>query len=767
MSNSATLDSLWDDPQVWLHYSQPSRPNAQGQAQWESQVVIEGMHCAACAFTIEDALKGVAGVHAVQVNASTRRASVTWSPEQVTPSVWKQAIERAGYQAIPAQDHSLRHVRLIETRRMLWRLLVAAFCMMQVMMYASPAYVTQPGDISPNTLQLLRWASWVLTLPVVFFSCMPFWRGAWHDLRQRRLSMDFPVALGMAITFVVSTLGTFEPDSAWGREVYFDSLTMFVFFLLGGRWLEWRLRDQTAGALEALMNRLPQSVERRTDTEWQKVALHLLQVGDVVRVRAGEAFPADGIILSGRTLVEEAMLTGESRPCGRGPQEQVMAGSHNLSATVEVRISRVGSQTRYAQLVALMEQASISKPRLAQWADRLARPFLWVVLALAGASAVYGWSANPEQALMVAVSVLIVTCPCALSLATPAAMLASAGHLARNGVLVRELQSLQALAEIDTVVFDKTGTLTHDGQPLQVVHTRAGVMMPEQASDLIAQAASLACHSWHPVSRTLVAAAPEYQRASSVTEHIGQGLEGQWLDDLGHRWHLRLGSLDFCRAFSAGLACPPQAADSTVHLFDAHRGWLASFDLAEDLRADAASAVRQLSGLGLDVWILSGDRQASVDRVAHWVGVPASQAQGQCSPQDKLDRLGSLQSQGKKVAMVGDGLNDGPVLASAHVSVALATAVPLAQARSDLVMLGSNLVQLPAMVRRARKTMRVVRHNLMWALGYNALLVPVALAGELPAWLAGLGMALSSLVVIAYSMVLARDMPGEIALRGS
>jgi Cu2+-exporting ATPase len=346
-------------------------------------------------------------------------------------------------------------------------------------------------------------------------------------------------------------------------------------------------------------------------------------------------------------------------------------------------------------------------------------------------------------------------------------MLASAGHLARSGVWVRELQSLQALAEVDTVVFDKTGTLTQDGQRVQMVHTRDGAWLPEQAQEVMAQAAALACHSWHPVSRTLVAAAPDHPRATSVTEHTGQGLEGQVLDDAGQRWHLRLGSLSFCSAFGAGLACPPHAAQCTVHVFEAQRGWLASFDLAEDLRADAASAVRQLSNLGLEVWILSGDRQIAVDRVAQWVGVPASHAMGQCSPQDKLHRVRQLQALGKKVWMVGDGMNDGPVLASAQVSLALGSAVPLAQARSDLVMMGSQLLQLPALLRRARKTMRVVRHNLTWALAYNVLMVPLALGGDLPAWLAGLGMALSSLLVIAYSLILARDMPGEITLKGA
>lgn len=765
MSNSApSLAPILDDPVVWQQYSQPCTGLTEASRSWVSQVVVQGMHCAACAFTIEDALRAVPGVCAVVVNASTRRAKVTWSEAEVKPSVWMRAIERAGYLALPAQDHSLREQGLLENRRMTWRFLVAAFCMMQVMMYASPAYLTAPGDISANTLQLLRWASWVLTLPVVLFSCVPFWRHAWRDLVQHRVSMDLPVALGMLLTFVISSAGTFDPTGPLGHEVYFDSLTMFVFFLLGGRWLEWRLRDQTAGALEALMNRLPDSVERQTTAGWERTALHRLRAGDVIRVRAGEAVAGDGVVLRGQTQIEESMLTGESRPCTRGPGEAVMAGSHNLSSTIEVRLERVGHETRFAQLVRLMEQASLSKPRLALLADRLAQPFLLGVLGLAGLAAMFWWSTDPGRALMVAASVLVVTCPCALSLATPAAMLASAGRLARSGILVRRLQSLETLAQVDTVVFDKTGTLTRAGHRLQRVYTGAASLRPEQASDWIDLAASLAQHSWHPVSRSLVAAATQVLPACGVTEHGGLGLQGHTTDGYGQRWHLRLGSLQHGQGFHAAQACPEAARGASVHLFDAQLGWLAGFELAEDLRPDAATAVRQLRDLGLDVWILSGDRPQSVQRVAQSVDVALAQAWGGCSPQEKLDRVQALQQRGRRVLMVGDGLNDGPVLAAAQASVALGGAVPLAKARSDWVMMGDRLLDLPALVYRSRQTQRVVAQNLAWALFYNALFVPLAFVGWLPAWLAGLGMAVSSLGVIAHSMRLARPLRGETPL---
>jgi len=352
-----------------------------GQTTAESVLMVQGMYCAACADTVECALQGLPGVHSAQVHAATRRLTLRWDPASTRMSELAQIVGRTGYRLLPMQQAMSISERLRETRQMLWRLFVAGFCMMQVMMYAWPAYVAEPGEMPPDIDQLLRWASWVLSVPVVTFASGPFFRSAWRDLRQGRIGMDTPVSIGILVTFLVSSAATFDPTGLWGHEVWFDSLTMFVFFLLGGRYLELKARDRTAGALDALMNRLPEVCDRqRKDGSFESVSVRRLGTGDLVRVQAGQAFPGDGLIECESATVDEALLTGESLPLTRLRGEPVVAGSFNLAGPVLMRIERLGRDTRFAQIVSLMEKASTEKPRLAILADRIAAPFLVVVV---------------------------------------------------------------------------------------------------------------------------------------------------------------------------------------------------------------------------------------------------------------------------------------------------------------------------------------------------------------------------------------------------
>lgn len=755
---------LLDDPAEWGSFGKPyGAPAAQAEAPeevqvWESQVALDGMYCSTCALTIEDALRAVPGVQQVEVSAAAKRAKVVWWPSQVRPSQWIKAIEKAGYKAVPAHDALARELRLAQHRKALWRWLLATFCMMQVMMYAWPSYDAQAGDLLMEYERLLRWASWVICIPMLIFACGPFFSGAWRDLRHRRVSMDLPVALGMIITFIVSSIGTFYSEGVFGREVFYDSLTMFVCFLLTGRWLEIRLRDRTAGALDAVLNRLPDSVEQRQpDGSFVRVALRRIAVGDVLRVLPGEAFPADGQILQGRTQADEALLTGESRPVSRDVGERVIAGSYNLTAPVEVQVEQFGRQTKFAQIVDLMESAATQKPRLAQLADKVAAPFLVVVLFLAAGSAMYWWSESPGQALMVAASVLIVTCPCALSLATPVAMLTAAGTLARHGVLVRNLQGLEALASMDTLVFDKTGTLTRDG--IQVSGMSAVNELQEVAWQGLA--AAIAMQSRHPVSRAVAGFGQSWVskwEVLSVEEISGQGLRAQVLPvgegDAQPIW-VRLGSQKFAAtdellstkpAVYLALEASPQTLQS-----------LAFFELNEGVRKEAYQVLADLQRSGIEVQLLSGDGPQAVARVAGALKIADYRAE--CSPQSKLEAIKAAQEQGRSVGMVGDGLNDGPVLAGADASFAFGRAVPLAQAKSDFVVLSDNLELVSQTILLSRKTLRIVRQNLFWSAFYNAASIPLAMLGLMPAWLAGLGMALSSLLVVLNAARLTKSLP--------
>ncbi len=740
-----------DDPAEQQVFTRPAEP---GEGGCESVLMVQGMFCAACADAVESALAPLPGVREARVHAATRRLVLRWDPQVTRLSSLARAVGEAGYRLLPMAQALSVDARLKETRQALWRLFVAGFCMMQVMMYAWPAYVAEPGDIPADIDQLLRWASWVLSLPVVFFASGPFFRNAWTDLKRGRVGMDTPVSIGILVTFLASSAATFDPTGPWGHEVWFDSLTMFVFFLLGGRYLEFKARDRTAGALDALMNRLPETCERElSDGRLERVSVRRLAVGDVVLLPAGQAFPGDGVLLSEQATVDEALLTGESRPVEHRAGDAVVAGSFNLGGPVRLRLTGLGPDTRFGQIVRLMEQASTEKPRLALLADRIAAPFLVLVLLAAAAAGVAWWQVEPGRALAVAVAVLIVTCPCALSLATPAAMLAAAGRLARGGVLVRRLQAFETLAGIDTVVFDKTGTLTLDRLGLQALVVRPGA----DRSHVLNLAAALAQGSLHPSSRAAVAAREADTSAMALPlpglidrrEIAGQGMQARLEDGST----VRLGSAAFALA---GIGAPddgqpPQAP--RVWLADGH-GWLATLVLCEVLRDDALAAVQALQALGVRCWLLSGDRQAAARQVAAHLGMDRVVAQA--SPERKLDELQGWQRAGHRMAMVGDGLNDGPVLARADTSFALGHAAPLAQAQSDYVIQSGALMDVVHTLVLARATLRTVRQNLAWAAVYNAVCVPLALVGWMPPWLAGVGMAASSLLVIGNALRLSR-----------
>jgi P-type Cu2+ transporter len=711
----------------------------------ESTLQLSGLHCAACAPQIEAALAAVGGVVEARVNAAASRVLVLWDPRRTQPSALVAAVRAAGYGAAPDTAAGARALRRADERQALWRLFVAAFCAMQVMMLAAPIYVADAGTLTPDLEQLLNRSAWMLTLPVLLFSAAPSFVSAWRSLNRRRLGMDVPVALGIAVAFVASSGAAFDPDGVFGREVYFDSLTMFVSFLLAGRWLEARARHRAIDAVEQLAHAAPREAWRVRDEDGavERVALDLLALGDRVRVPVGEAFPADGVVVEGSTQVDEALLTGESRPLAKAVGAQAVAGSINLGAPVVLRVLRVGADTRQEQIAALMREALSRRPETLRVADRIAGPFLAAVLLLALGAALWWWPTDPSRALWVATSVLIVTCPCALSLAAPSALLAATSGLARRGVLLRRLDALETLARVRHVMLDKTGTVTETQPALRDVRACVSGIDAAQAQILADRAAALASHSTHPLSRALAAARPSAPAVDwrDVREVPGFGLQAR--DAQGVTW--RLGAPRWWGA---------AAGDAASIVFGSAERPQVALHFDEALRAGAAEGVRDLQRAGVSLTLLSGDEPARVASLARRVGITHFEAAA--TPERKLEVLRAAQADGGPVAMVGDGINDAPVLAQADVSFAVAEGAQIARSTADAVILSGGIDQVAQALHLARRSVRVMRQNLAWAALYNAACVPLALMGWLPPWAAGLGMAASSLVVVLNALRLAK-----------
>lgn len=728
----------------------------------EVTVAVEGITCAACTHVIARALAPVDGLLSVQVQAATQKATLRWADAQLR---WPQVQERlssAGYRFSPVVPAQASEARRRERRNLLWQLFVAWFCAMQIMMLATPAYVSEPQDIPADLQVLLHWGQWVLCLPVLLLASGPFFAKAWRSLRMRTLSMEVPVALGLAVMFIAGTASTFDPHGPWGPEVWFDSLSMFVSFLLTARWFDMKARHRAAEEVEALHGLDHRPVRRRSSTgqvEW--VAADALRPGDHVWVAVGERLPADGALLTASTEVTESLLTGESLPVLRHRGEGLLAGGLNVGSPLEMEVHAAGAGTRRRQLLALAEEAAAQRPALIQAADRWAGPFLVAVVVAAAMGAGVWWWIDPTRALGVAVAVLVVTCPCALSLAAPTAILSTARALARRGVVVQRLAALESAARIDTVVFDKTGTLTHD--QLRVLSTEA-------SPQALSQAASLALLSRHPAALAVLALAQERgiepQTAwawQGVKEWPGCGVEGT--DAQGQLW--RLGKPQWVAGQFAAPSVPsaalPPSDSSTSEPHHASLAWgspgegVTEFVLSDQLRSDAVHTVRQLSAQGAQSWLLSGDAQARVERMARDAGVSVLGAG--VGPAEKLAAVQRLQAQGRKVAMVGDGVNDAPVLAVAQHSFALGHGSAEAVARADFVITDGRLASIPWVMAESRRCWAVLKQNLWWSVLYNLLSVPLALLGLLPPWLAGLGMALSSLVVVFNSQRLARELP--------
>lgn len=716
-----------------------------GECEREASLLLEGITCAACIWLNEQHIGRLPGVMAVDINYATRRARVRWDQGKVRLSDILAAIAAIGYRAYPYDAAKSEEIARKERREALWRLWVAGFGMMQVMMYAYPVYIAN-GEMAPDIESLMRWASLILTAPVVFYSSAPFFRGAWRDLRLLRVGMDVPVAIGVAVSFIASCWATWLGSG----EVYFDSVTMFVFFLLGGRFLEMSARQKAVGVTEALAKMLPDFAQRLEKfpegREPVQCLVSELRPGDYVLVRPGEIIPADGRVIEGVSCANESLLTGESRPVPKEVGDSVTGGAINAESPLVIQIDQVGEETRLSAIVRLMERASTEKPRIVELADRIASWFVGVLLVVALLVAVGWYFHDSSKALWITVSVLVVTCPCALSLATPIALTVSAGALAKDGLLVTRGHAIETLARATHFVFDKTGTLTR-GRLHLVDTVPLGATSAESALQI---AAAIEQVSEHPVAaalRRIVCGCPEV--AESAVSTPGRGVEALVA---GGRY--RVGRPDYVAEFSGALL--PERLESlqlngdTVVALGNEGGLLALFCFRDELREESAQLVAALHRAGRRVVLLTGDAPAVASRVALELGI--DEVFAGISPQGKHECVAGLQSRGAIVAMVGDGVNDGPVLAQAQVSVAMGGGAQLARAQSDFVLLSEDLDHLRKGLARASKTLRIIRQNLWWSFAYNFIALPLAIAGYVTPWLAGIGMSASSLLVVLNSL---------------
>jgi Cu2+-exporting ATPase len=729
---------------------------ALGEHEQEAALVLEGITCAACVWLNEQHVARLPGVLAVEVNYTTRRARVRWDDRQIALSRILKAIADIGYRAHPFDPARQEAVAQKERRAMLWRLAVSGLGMMQVMMYAYPTYVANEGELTPDVELLLRWSSLILTLPVILYACGPFFRNAWRDIRLRRVGMDTPVALGIGAAFVASVWSTLNGAG----DVYYDSINMFVFFLLGGRYLELLARQKALRATEELGRLAPAFADRlcaprgpNDAASVERVLTSALTVGDRVLIKPGMQIPADGVVIDGVSSVDESLLTGESQPVSKSVGSPVTGGSVNVDGPLTIRVEQVGEATRLAAILRLMERGALEKPVALTIADRVASWFLWGLLVLSALTAAAWWMIDPTQALPVTVAVLVVSCPCALSLATPVALTIATGRLAREGLLVTRGHAIETLARVTDVVFDKTGTLTTGVMQLAQV-----TPMAELDQDAcLALAAGLEQRASHPLGLALLRAADARGLApAQVIDEIHETAGGIEASVPARGARLRIGHAAYVAQLVGApppSETPSASAVTTLYLGEAG-AWLARFAIADEVRTDAHESIRRLQAMGCRVALLSGDDPAVVADLARRLDIV--EAHGRETPQSKLERVAAWQATGRVVCMVGDGVNDAPVLAQAQVSVAMGEGTELARTQGDCVLLGRHLHVLPDALALAGATRRTIRENLWWAIVYNAVALPVAMGGLLTPWLAGIGMSLSSLCVVLNSLRLQR-----------
>jgi len=722
----------------------------------EAILTIEGISCAACAWLIEMQLGKLKGLHSVSVNATTQRATVKWQDDILKLSDILNTIEHIGYQAMPFKANEVEVRNKAQNKTFIKRLGISGILMMQIMMIAIGLYFGAFSGMGENNKLYLRWISFILVIPIVSYGALPFYIGAKNALKLKRLSMDVPVSIAIVLAFSASAWATITEQG----EVYFESVSMFTFLLLIGKFLEFRARSHAAQVSANLLKLMPMTATRVIITESntqvasgtehtssvikeELVAAKLLVVDDFVLIKPGETIPADGVVTQGYSQVNEAMLSGEQLPVNKNIDDHVFSGTINGDGNLTVKVTKLSNQSFLSQLIRLSEQSQAHKPKLAKFSDKVAQYFVAIILITAIGTALYWQQHLPEQAFWITLSVLVATCPCALSLATPTALTCATTRLNREGIMIKSAHVMETMPKVDTFAFDKTGTIT-TGE-FSISNTDVIASEKLTMNDVLALAAALESHSEHPLAKPFSKHRDFTIHANHVEVHSGKGVSG-----IIKGKSYRIGKPSWL------IAKLPNNRDylSSSCVLMCEQELIATFNLMDEIRPDAQALINNLKSKH-QIVMLSGDSQKACQRVAELLSI--SEYYSDLSAQDKMLKLQNIQQNNKTVAMIGDGVNDSPVFGAAHVSMAMGCGTDIAKSGADVILLNNQLASIHVMSQVAIKTRAIIFQNYLWAFGYNAIVLPLAVSGNITPYMAVIGMSASSILVITNSLRLLKN----------
>lgn len=704
----------------------------------EAMLLVEGIHCAACAWLIEHAVGKAAGAARAEVNLAKRLVRVSWDGSKARLSEILGRLARVGYAAVPYTPRRAEESARRMARQSLFRLGFAGFAAMNMMWISIALWTGAAGGEYRDFFRRLELA---LALPALLYSGWPFLRGFYYSVRGRHLNMDVPIATGAVAVFCYSAYVTLvSPDSG---ETYFDTLVIFLFVILIGRHLETSSRNKAADATGRMLELQPKFASVLRGGGEEKVSIRALRLGDRVMVRPGERLPVDGSVLEGSGEVDEAIITGEARPVPKSPGSTVTAGTMNMNGALTVRMEKALSDTSLVRMVRLMEEAQATKAPIQRLADRVVPYFVAGTLSAAALTFILWYGQGVERAMLVATSVLIITCPCALGLATPMAISAAGGEAARHGIIIKNGRALEILARVDHVVFDKTGALTNGTMAVSRVVPADG--FKEQF--LLGRAGAVEHLSEHSLARAIVLAAKNVGANADGAVVTGfRNVPGRGVSGMVDGATVLVGNMAFMRenGFSAVGACEHPTVTTVYCAIGGD--YAGNFEVSDTLRPDAASTIDALRREGKILTMLTGDAKNAAEAVAKAAGGMAVMAG--MKPEDKYSAIGDFRKRGETVAMVGDGVNDAPALVHADVGIAVGQGADVSVENADVVLLGNRLFPILAAIRLSRTTIAVIRQNIKVSLAYNALMIPLAMMGLITPVLAAVAMPISSLLVI-------------------